>query len=129
MKIKVVSSKEEINSLGNSEEIVHLSFRPSNKDIFILVQICPNLKAIHIPNSFKKTISESIQIFLEMQNVAILEGDVWGHRKDINEYYEIKSEIFDRIADLRTEGASDAEILSRMGVETHLSKDLIKFLM
>jgi hypothetical protein len=129
MKIKVVSSKEEINSLGNSEEIVHLSFRPSNKDIFILVQICPNLKAIHIPNSFKKTISESIQIFLEMQNVALLEGDVWGHRKDINEYYEIKSQVFDRIADLRTQGASDKEILSRMGVETHLSKDLIKFLM
>ena len=128
MKIKVVSSKEEINSLGNSEEIVHLSFRPSDKDIIILVQICPNLKAIHILNSYMKTISKSIQIFLEMQNVALLEGDVWGHRKDINEYYEIKSEIFDRIADLRTEGASDEEILSRMGAETNLSKDLIKFL-
>ncbi len=64
-----------------------------------------------------------------MQNVALLEGDVWGHRKDINEYYEIKSQVFDRIADLRTQGASDKEILSRMGVETHLSKDLIKFLM
>jgi hypothetical protein len=76
-----------------------------------------------------KTISKSIQIFLDMQNIALLEGDIWGHRKDINEYYDIKSEIFDRIADLRTEGASDEEILFRIGVETHLSKNLIRFLM
>ena len=64
-----------------------------------------------------------------MLNIAILEGDIWGHRKDINEYYEIKSEIFDRIAELRTQGASDEKILTRMEVETNLSKDLIKFLM
>jgi hypothetical protein len=129
MKIRVVSSKEEIYSVKDSEEIVHLSFRPSDKDIFMLVQVCSNLKAIHISNSFKKSISKSIQMFLEMQNIALLEGDIWGHRKDINEYYEIKSQVFDRIAELRTKGASDEKILTRMGVETHLSKDLIKFLM
>ncbi len=126
MKIRVVSSKEEINSLGDSVEIVHLAFRPSNKDILILVQICPNLKAIHIPNSYKKMISESTQMFLGMQNIDLLEGDVWGYRKNIN--YEIKSQIFDRMAELRKEGASEEEILSRMLVETHLSKDLIRFL-
>jgi len=41
MRIRVVSSKEEINSLGSSEKIIHLAFRPSNKDIFSLVQACP----------------------------------------------------------------------------------------
>ena len=128
MKIRVVSSKEEISSLGDAEEIVHLAFRPSNKDIFVLVQTCPNLKAIHIPSSYIKTISKSTQMFLEMQNVALLEGDVWGHRKDINEYYEIKPQIFDRITELKQEGQSNKEILSRMGMETRLSKDLIKFL-
>jgi hypothetical protein len=128
MKIRVVSSKDEIVSLDNNEEIVHLAFRPSNKDIFELVQKCSNLKAIHIPSSYKKTISTSTQMFLEMQNVALLEGDVWGHRKDINEYYEIKPQIFDRIEDLKSEGQSSEEILTRLGMETRLSKDLIKFL-
>ncbi|MCL7475336.1 MAG: DUF1699 family protein [Methanosarcinales archaeon] len=128
MKIRVVSSKDEISSLGNSEEIVHLAFRPSNKDIFVLVQTCSNLKAIHIPSSYKKTISKSTQMFLEMQNIGLLEGDVWGHRKDINEYYEIKPQIFDRIEDLKTEGQNNEQILSRMGMETRLSKDLLKFL-
>lgn len=128
MKIRVVSSKDEISSLGNSEEIVHLAFRPSNKDIFVLVQTCSNLKAIHIPSSYKKTISKSTQMFLEMQNIGLLEGDVWGHRKDINEYYEIKPQIFDRIEDLKTEGHDNEQILTRMGMETRLSKDLLKFL-
>jgi len=92
------------------------------------VQTCNNLKAIHIPSSYNKTISKSIQMFLDMQNIALLEGDVWGHRKDINEYYEIKPQIFDRIEDLRKEGNSNDEILDRLGMETRLSKDLIRFL-
>lgn len=128
MKIRVVSSKEEISSLDDTEEMVHLAFRPSNKDIFVLVQKCRDLKAIHIPSSYKKTISRSTQMFLEMQGIALLEGDVWGHRKDINEYYEIKPQIFTRIEELKHEGQSDKEILSRLGMETRLSKDLIKFL-
>ena len=128
MKIRVVSSKEEIDSLGDSEEIVHMAFRPSNKDIFTLVQTCPGLKAIHVPSSYKKTLSKSTEMFLEMQNVTLLEGDVWGHRKDINEYYEIKPQIFDRITELRIDGTSDEDIRSRLEMETRLSKDLIKFL-
>jgi hypothetical protein len=33
MKIRVVSSREEIDSLSKGEKIIHLAFRPSNKDI------------------------------------------------------------------------------------------------
>ncbi|MDP2767788.1 MAG: DUF1699 family protein, partial [Candidatus Methanoperedens sp.] len=97
MRIRVVSYKEEINSLGTGEKIIHIAFRPSNKDIFALVQACPNVKAIHIPSSYIKTISSSTKMFLDMQGIALLEGDVWGHRKDINEYSEIKPAVFDRM--------------------------------
>jgi len=127
MKIRVVSSKEEIPTIEN-EEIVHMAFRPANKDIFTLVQTCPGLKGIHIPTSYLKTISKSTLMFLEMQNIALLEGDVWGHRKDINEYYEIKPQIIDRIEELKNEGKSQDEIISELGKETRLGKDLIGFL-
>jgi len=128
MRIRVVSSKEEINSLGSSEKIIHLAFRPSNKDIFSLVQACPNVKAIHIPSSYIKTISNSTKMFLEMQDISLLEGDVWGHRKDINEYSEIKSEVFERMLELKASGSSEQAVLDRLGRETRLSKDLLKFL-
>jgi maleate cis-trans isomerase len=128
MRIRVVSSKEEIGSLDR-EKIVHLAFRPSNKDIFALIQSCPNVKAIHIPSSYIRTISNSTKMFLDMQGVALLEGDVWGHRKDINEYSEIKPEVFDRIEEHKKEGLSESALLDRLGRETHLSKDLLRFLM
>lgn len=128
MRIRVVSSKEEISSLGQSEKIIHLAFRPSNKDIFALVQSCPNVKAIHIPSSYIKTISNSTRMFLEMQDVSLLEGDVWGHRKDINEYSEIKPEVFERMQELKASGSSEQAVLDRLGRETRLSKDLLKFL-
>jgi len=128
MRIRVVSSKEEINSLGSSEKIIHLAFRPSNKDIFSLVQACPNVKAIHVPSSYIKTISNSTRMFLEMQDISLLEGDVWGHRKDINEYSEIKPEVFERMQELNAGGSSEQAVLDRLGRETRLSKDLLKFL-
>ncbi|MBE0523506.1 MAG: DUF1699 family protein [Methanosarcinales archaeon] len=129
MKIRVVSSKDEINTLSTDEEIIHLAFRPSNKDIFDLVQTCPEMKALHIPGSYKKTVSKSILLFLDMQNIKLLEGDVWGHRKDINDYYEIKKSVFDKINNLKQEGKSQKEILDKMKKETRLSPDLLEYLL
>jgi hypothetical protein len=128
MKIRIVSSREEINSLGKGEKIVHLGFRPSNKDIFTLIQSCPDVKAIHIPSSYIRTISNSTKMFLEMQGVALLEGDIWGHRTDITEYSEIKPEVFDRIEEHKKEGLSESALLEKLERETRLSKDLLKFL-
>jgi len=51
MKIRVVSSKEEIFTLNPNERVVHLAFRPSNKDIYTLVETCPKIKAIQIPKT------------------------------------------------------------------------------
>lgn len=129
MRIRVVSSKEEISSLGAGEKIIHLAFRPSNKDIFTLVQACPNVKAIHIPASYIKSISNSVRMFLDMQGIALLEGDVWGHRKDINEYSEVKPAVFERMEELKKEGLSESAVLDRLARETRLGKDLLKFLL
>jgi hypothetical protein len=79
-----------------------------------LVKKCPDVKAIQILVSYLKTISDSTKIFLEMQNIPLLEGDVLGHRKDINEYSEIKPEVLDRIEELKSEGLSESEILKTM---------------
>jgi hypothetical protein len=129
MKIRVVSSKEEIETLSNDEEIVHLAFRPSNKDIFSLVGKCPNVKALHIPGSYKRTISGSTKMYLSMQGIDLLEGDVWGHRKDINEYSEVSKSVFDRIKQSRSEGLSEEKIVDKMTRDTRLGSDFIEFIM
>ena len=128
MKIRVISSQDEIETIEN-EEIVHITFRPSNKDILKLVQKCPNLKAMHVSNSHNKTISKLSMMLLKMHNILLLEGDVWGHRKDIHEYYEIDPSIFDKIEGLKKEGKSKDEIIYTLRLKTRLSKDLITFLL
>ena len=129
MKIRIVSSKDEIESLKSADaEIAHLAFRPSNKDIFSLVLSCPNIKAIQIPGSYKKTLSESIRMFLTMQNIVLLEGDVWGHRKDINEYAEISEKDIQTIKQLKADNVPDDEIISRTTREKKINADLIRFI-
>ena len=127
MRIRVVSSKEEIDELVQNEEIVHLAFRPSNTDILSLIMKCPELKAIHIPNSYRKSISTSAKTFLEMRDIKLLKGDVWGHRKDINEYSEISQSVYDHIKECQQIGMNDEQIIERLERETRLGMDLISF--
>jgi hypothetical protein len=128
MKIRVVSSKEEINTLSPNEEIVHLAFRPSNTDILSLVMKSPQIKALHIPSSYKRTISNSVRMYLQMQDIELLEGDVWGHRRDINEYSEVSPSVYDRIDQYHKNGMSEDDIVEKLVRETRLSPDFISFL-
>jgi hypothetical protein len=129
MKIRVVSSKEEINTLEQNEEVIHLAFRPSNTDIFSLIMKCPKVKVLHIPSSYKKTISNSSIVFLEMKGIELVEGDVWGHRKDINEYSEVSLRIYDLIDQYKKDGLSEDEIVDKMArEEMHMGSDLLRFI-
>ena len=129
MKIRVVSSREEIFTLNPNERIVHLTFRPSNKDILGLVEICPKIEVIQVPKSYKRTISKSIEMFLEMQRIQFIEGDVWGHRKDINEYYSIPSTVTERIKELKSEGAPVERIEDRISKESKLSPEMVAYVL
>ncbi len=105
MKIRVVSSRDEILSLNPNEKVIHLAFRPSNKDIFLLVETCPKLEIVQLPSSYQRTMSKSMEMFLEMQKIQLIEGDVWGgHRKDINEYYTVPSSVMNKIRNMKVDG-------------------------
>ncbi len=127
MKLRVVSNRNEIDELNRNEQLVHLAFRASNTDIFRLLQTCPRVKAIQVPASYRKTLSRAGEMFLVMQGIEVIEGDVWGHRKDINEYYTIDEKIFGRIDQLRSNGIDANEIAGTVSKEAKLSPDLVKY--
>jgi hypothetical protein len=128
MKIRIVSSRDEINTLDPTETIFHIAFRPSNQDIFSIVIRCPHVKALQIPSSYNRTISDSAKMYLKMQGIELIEGDVWGHRKDINEYYEISQDLFDRLQKWRKDGMPEQDLIEKLKRESRLSPDLISFL-
>jgi hypothetical protein len=129
MKIRVVSSREEIFTLNPSERVAHLAFRPSNKDVFGLVETCPKLEVIQLPKSYMNTISKSIQMFLEMQRVQLVEGDVWGHRKDINEYYSVPVSVLEKIKEMKIEGKSSQDIETKISRESKLNPGLVAYIL
>ncbi|WP_440948290.1 DUF1699 family protein [Methanosarcina sp. T3] len=129
MKIRVVSSREEIPTLNPNERIVHLTFRPSNRDIFELVESCPRIEVIQLPKSYMATVSKSIGMFLQMQRIQLLEGDIWGHRKDINEYYIIPSSLIDNIKEMKIEGKSAEEIEKKVSSESKLNSEMVAYIL
>ena len=128
MRIRVVSSKDEISQLNPNERIVHLAFRPSNVDFLDLMRSCPRLRAVQVPPSYHKTMSKAIKLFLDMQGIDLLEGDVWGHRKDIDEYYVVDEVAIEEIGTLIKEGESIEETTAQIQRKTRLAPDLIKYI-
>jgi hypothetical protein len=129
MKIRVVSSRNEILSLNPNERIVHLAFRPSNKDIFLLVETCPKLEVLQLPRSYKRTVSRATDMFLEIKKIQLLEGDVWGHRKDINEYYTMPPSIMIEIRKNKAEGVPNERIAEKIAKERRLNPKMISYIL
>ena len=129
MKIRVVSSRDEIYTLSPNERVIHLAFRPSNKDIFGLVETCPKVEVVQLPQSYKRTVSKSIEMFLEMQRIQLIEGDVWGHRKDITEYYSVPSIILEKITEMRNEGKSTEDIKKEISRKTKTNPEMIGYIL
>jgi hypothetical protein len=127
LKLRVVSSKSEIDTVSKNEQMIHLAFRASDTDILRLFQNCPRLRAIQVPASYHKTLSRASEMFLDMQGVELIEGDVWGHRKDINEYYVIDDAVLAKIKELHKSGVETDEIARTISRETKLSPELVKY--
>ena len=128
MRLRVVSSKNEITSLNPNEKLVHLAFRASNVDFLNLMQKCPRLRMIQVPPSYHKTMSNAIQVFLEMQGIELLQGDVWGHRKDLDEYFTVEDTTLEEIRTLTSTGVDMDEMASQIQKKARLGPDLIKYI-
>ncbi len=128
MRIRVISARSEIVNLNPNEKTVHLAFRASNVDYLNLMQRCPRLRMIQVPPSYRKTMSNAIQVFLDMQGIEMLEGDVWGHRKDLDEYFTVDESTLQEINSLAAGGATLDDVASEVQKTSRLGAELIKYI-
>ena len=75
------------------------------------------------------TVSKSMEMFLEMQRIQLIEGDVLGHRKDINEYYTIPSSVTEKIKEMKFEGKSAEDIEAKVSRENRLNPKMVAYIM
>jgi hypothetical protein len=128
MRLRVVSSKNEIPNLNPNEKLIHLAFRASNVDFLNLMQRCPRMRMIQVPPSYRKTMSNAIQVFLDMQGIELLEGDVWGHRKDLDEYFTVDETTVEEISALTASGTTVDEVANQIQKRSRLGLELIKYI-
>ncbi len=128
MRLRVVSSRSEIPNLNPNEKMIHLAFRASYLDIINLMKRCPRLRVIQTPSSYHKTLSNAIQVFLVMQGIELLQGDVWGHRKDLDEYFTVDDATVGEIQALATNGIALDEVADQIQSKAKISPDLIKYI-
>ena len=128
MRLRVVSARNEIPNLNPNEKMIHLAFRASNVDFLNLMQKCPRMRMIQVPPSYRKTMSNAIQVFLDMQGIELLEGDVWGHRKDLNEYFTVEDTTMEEIRALVTGGTKMDDLTSQMQKKARIGPELIKYI-
>ena len=128
MRLRVVSARNEIPNLNPNEKTVHLAFRASNVDFLNLMQRCPRLRLIQVPPSYKKTMSDAMTVFMDMQGVELLQGDVWGHRKDLDEYYTVEDATLNEIRSLAASGANMDDVAAQIQKTARIGPELIKYI-
>jgi len=130
MKIRVISSKDEIAQLNPREKVVHLVAPPTALVLLELINRCPKLEAIQVHPSRFERLSEPSLCLMEVQGVKVFPGLVWGHRTDIDEYITVdEGSILQRAGELRAEGLDSGEIVEKVAEEAGVSAGLAGFIL
>jgi cobalamin biosynthesis Mg chelatase CobN len=64
-----------------------------------------------------------------MQRIQLLEGDVWGHRKDLNEYYDVPSSFVEIIKAMKNEGKSREDIEREVSRKTKMNPEMVAYIL
>ena len=72
--------------------------------------------------------SNAIQVFLEMQGIQLLEGDVMGHRKDLDEYFTVEDATLNEIRSLVARGANMDDMAAQIQKTARIGPELIKYI-
>lgn len=128
MRLRVVSARNEIPNLNPNEKMIHLAFRANNVDYLNLMKRCPRLRLIQVPPSYMKTMSNAMQAFMDMQGVELLQGDVWGHRKDLDEYFTVEDATLNEIRSMAASGANMDDVATQIQKTAKIGPELIKYI-
>ena len=63
-----------------------------------------------------------------MQGIELLEGDVWGHRKDLDEYFTVDDATLEEIRSMAATGVNVDDMATQIQKKARLGPDLIKYI-
>jgi len=92
MKIRIISSREEISTVSPKERHVHLAFFPATQDLYELLDTCPRVESIGVQRSQISRLAKASVNLLERERIKLIEGDglMQGKHTEKDPYYYIK---------------------------------------
>lgn len=129
VRIRVVTSRDEIVSLQTDEKAIHLAFRPSDRDLFSLVKTCPCIELLQLPASSYEGLSKFIKMYLSSSGIHLVKGDVSGHWHDLNNYFVIPAYVLEKMKEMEIEGKTEKEIIEEITNIRKISPDMILHLL
>jgi len=128
MKLRVVSSRNEIQNLNPNERMIHVGFQANNSDYLNLIQKCPKSRIIQVPFTYYSSLSQSILMFMDIQGIKMLEGDIWDCEEHQTDYFSVDDSIVEEIRSLSKRGASSEEIEDQIQRKIKIAPDLINYI-
>jgi hypothetical protein len=68
-------------------------------------------------------------MFLEMQRIQLIEGEIGGHRKDISSYYSIPSSVIEKVREMKIERKSTEAIEKEVSKRTKLNPEMVAYIL
>lgn len=81
---QIIGTREKLKIIESKATDIHIGFRPSEKDIFFLLERCPDLKSVQLPKVHMRTMSDTAKKICTLRNVELIEGTGIGAEKYIN---------------------------------------------
>jgi hypothetical protein len=125
IRIRVVTSRDEIIGLETDEKAVHLAFRPSDRDLFNLIKTCPRIELLQLPASSYDALSKFIKMYIASSGIQLVKGDVSGHWHDLNNYFVIPAYVLEKIKEFEVQGRTEEEIIDEITSLRKISPDMI----
>ncbi|NTV76599.1 MAG: DUF1699 family protein, partial [Methanothrix sp.] len=72
--------------------------------------------------------SDAMKVFMDMQGVELLQGDVWGYRKDLDEYVTVEDATLNEIRSMAASGANMDDMASQIQKTARIGPELIKYI-
>ncbi len=129
IRIRVVTSRDEIIGLETDEKAVHLAFRPSDRDLFNLIKTCPRIELLQLPASSYDALSKFIKMYIASSGIQLVKGDVSGHWHDLNNYFVIPAYVLEKIKEFEVQGRTEEEIIDEITSLRKISPDMILHLL
>lgn len=131
IRMKPIRNRDDIQNIVEDDKCIYIGFRPSSKDLIQIIKTAPALKVVYIPESYTKTLSQSMIMLLEIKKIQLMIGGIQSSSNvescfilnDVNLSIEETEPVNEPVEDAMGEAVKEPEPVSEPVDEPEIRLD------